>query len=245
MTDGITIEGGDRLGKTIVFARSHAHAEHVCDRFNDNYPQYGGSFAQVIDSHDSKAPQLLEEFKQPPKQPTIAISVDMLDTGIDVPEVVNLVFFKPVFSRVKYNQMVGRGTRTRKDLFAPDEHKTEFLIFDLYGNAEFFGDKTKADKPAPKPRPSLTTQLLRDHLSLSQTLPADSPLRTDLLDRLNTYVSNIDADHILARPHREVIAPFRDRDRWDSLSDSDLKTINNTLLTLPSNQQRRSNPQRI
>lgn len=235
MTQGIKTEGGDRLGKTIVFARSHPHAEHICDRFNANYPEYGGSFARVIDSHNDKAQALLQEFEQADKQPTIAISVDMLDTGIDVPEVVNLVFFKPVFSRVKYNQMVGRGTRLCSNLFAPGDNKTEFLIFDLYGNAEFFGDETKTEKPATKPRPSLTTQLLRDRLSLSQKLPADHPLRTEMLDTLHAHVRDIDANHVLAREHRDMLTRFRERHRWDNLSEGDQVTIAETLLALPSN----------
>ena len=236
MTQGITTDAGDRLGKTIVFARNHNHARHICDRFNANYPEYGGSFARVIDSHDSKAQSLLEDFSEPNKQPTIAISVDMLDTGVDVPEVVNLVFFKPVFSRVKYNQMVGRGTRLCPNLFAPGDDKTEFLIFDLYGNAEFFGAEQTTDTPSAKLQPSLTTKLLRDRFALSQALPEGNPLRADVLDRLHRRVGAIDPDHILARPHREQIATFQDRDRWNSLSSDDREAIAQTLLALPSNQ---------
>lgn len=111
MQRGLKVDSGDRLGKTIIFARNHNHAEFVVQRFDANYPHYQGKFAQVIDSHNSYAQNLLDNFSAADKQPTIAVSVDMLDTGVDVPEVVNLVFFKPVYSRVKFNQMLGRGTR--------------------------------------------------------------------------------------------------------------------------------------
>jgi len=121
MQEGLKVEGGDRLGKTIIFARNHAHAEFIVERFNINYPHYKGKFAQVIDSHNSYAQTLLDDFSEADKQPTIAVSVDMLDTGVDVPEVVNLVFFKPVYTPVKFNQMIGRGTRLCPDLFGVGE----------------------------------------------------------------------------------------------------------------------------
>ena len=134
MEKGIKTEGGDRLGKTIIFARNHPHAEFIVERFDINYPHYKGKFAQVIDSHNNYAQSLLDEFSEVQKEPTIAVSVDMLDTGVDVPEIVNLVFFKPVYSRVKFNQMIGRGTRLCPDLFGVGQHKDKFYIFDLCSN---------------------------------------------------------------------------------------------------------------
>ena len=114
MEFGIKVDGGDKLGKTIIFARNHKHAEFIMQRFDSNYPKYKGKFAQVIDSKNNYAQSLLDDFSEVNKLPTIAVSVDMLDTGVDVPEVVNLVFFKPVYSPVKFNQMIGRGTRLCK-----------------------------------------------------------------------------------------------------------------------------------
>ena len=143
MTRGLKVAGGDRLGKTIIFAKNHAHAQFIAERFDANYPQYKGAFARVIDYQTEYAQTLVDDFKTPDKPPHIAISVDMLDTGIDVPEVVNLVFFKPVRSKTKFWQMVGRGTRLCPDLFGPGQHKEFFYIFDLCGNLEFFS----ADPP--------------------------------------------------------------------------------------------------
>ena len=140
MEEGIKIEGGDKLGKTIIFAKNHKHAVFIEERFNRNYPDLGSHFIKVIDNYDPKAQDLLEKFceDKKPQYPQIAISVDMMDTGVDAPRVVNLVFFKVVRSATKFWQMIGRGTRLCPDLFGPGDHKKEFLIFDFCENFEFF-----------------------------------------------------------------------------------------------------------
>lgn len=148
MEEGIREGTGSHVGKTIVFARNHIHAVHLVDVFSEMYPQYGSAFCRVIDNHEPKADQLIDNFKNPGNELTIAISVDMLDTGIDVPEVVNLVFAKPVKSYVKFWQMIGRGTRLCKDLFGPTRDKTEFLIFDHWSNFWFFDEKYKEQQPS-------------------------------------------------------------------------------------------------
>ena len=137
MTSGQKVAGGDRLGKTIVFAKNHDHAEFIEERFNANYPHFNGHFARVITFKTEYAQTLIDDFSKE-KHPHIAISVDMLDTGIDVPEVVNLVFFKLVRSKTKFWQMIGRGTRLCPDLFGPGEDKEFFRVFDYCENLEFF-----------------------------------------------------------------------------------------------------------
>ena len=131
MEHGHKVDGGDRLAKTILFARNHEHAKFVEERFNRHYPQHAGHFARVIDHYATYAQSLIDDFSQKQKTPHLAISVDMLDTGIDVPEVANLVFFKPVYSKIKFWQMIGRGTRLCPDLFGPDEDKQDFRVFDF------------------------------------------------------------------------------------------------------------------
>ncbi|MFS0726352.1 DEAD/DEAH box helicase family protein [Paenibacillus sp. 1P07SE] len=138
MTKGIKVGGGDRLGKTIIFAQNKPHAQYIVERFNKLYPQYRGSFAKRIVSGDRYVESLIDDFKVAGKEPHIAVSVDMLDTGIDVPEIVNLVFFKRIRSKTKFWQMIGRGTRLCKNLFGEGEDKTSFVIFDYLGNFEFF-----------------------------------------------------------------------------------------------------------
>jgi type I restriction enzyme R subunit len=136
MTDGIKIDYGERIGKTIIFAKSHKHAEKILEVLNKEYPHLPG-FAKVIDNYIKYSQSAIDEFSDPKKMPQIAISVDMLDTGIDVPEVVNLVFFKKVMSKAKFWQMIGRGTRLCPGLI-DGEDKKKFYIFDFCGNFEFF-----------------------------------------------------------------------------------------------------------
>ncbi|MGB5735546.1 MAG: DEAD/DEAH box helicase family protein, partial [Thiohalocapsa sp.] len=138
MERGHAVEGGDRLAKTIIFARNHDHAKFIEDRFNRHYPQHAGHFARVIDNRAKYPQSLIDDFSQKDKAPHIAISVDMLDTGIDVPEVANLVFFKPVYSKIKFWQMIGRGTRLCPDLFGPGEDKVDFRVFDFCFNFDYF-----------------------------------------------------------------------------------------------------------
>jgi type I restriction enzyme R subunit len=138
MTHGQKVADGDRLGKTIIFAKNQDHARFIVERFDKAYPHLTGAFARVIISSDSYAQSLIDDFSQPDKAPHIAVSVDMLDTGIDVPEVVNLVFFKIVRSKTKFWQMLGRGTRLCPDLFGPGLHKAYFSVFDFCQNLEFF-----------------------------------------------------------------------------------------------------------
>lgn len=147
MDNGLKLPSG-KLGKSIIFARNHEHAIRLKEVFNEMYPQYGDSFCLVIDNYDPRAEQLIDDFKGNGTQDIrIAISVDMLDTGIDIPEVLNLVFAKPVKSYVKFWQMIGRGTRIKKDLYGPGVDKTNFQIFDHWSNFEWFDLNYKHTEP--------------------------------------------------------------------------------------------------
>lgn len=136
MENGLKIDFGNKIGKTIIFAKSHKHAEKILRVFGKEYPHLNG-YAKVIDNQTNYAQSAIDEFSDPKKLPQIAISVDMLDTGIDVPEVLNLVFFKKVMSKAKFWQMIGRGTRLCPGLI-DGEDKQKFYIFDFCGNFEFF-----------------------------------------------------------------------------------------------------------
>ena len=138
MSDGIYVEDEDKLGKTIIFAKNHTHAEAIVARFHKLYPEYGDNFIQIIDYRIPYADDLILEFGTPEKMPQIAVSVDKLDTGIDIPPIVNLVFFKVVQSYSKFWQMIGRGTRKCKDLLGKGKDKEKFRIFDWGGNFAFF-----------------------------------------------------------------------------------------------------------
>jgi type I restriction enzyme, R subunit len=244
MTKGCLDAGGDRLGKSVIFARNHKHAEFIRERFDHHYPHLAGKAARVIDNQVKYAQSLIDEFADPDSDLRIAISVDMLDTGIDIPEIVNLVFFKPVRSRTKFWQMLGRGTRTCKDLFGPGRDKECFWIFDLCENLEFFlGQGGAESTPAPE---TLGTRLFRSRLLLIDTidqkalqqgealadgLPAH---RRELAELLRCHVAACPADNFLVRPHLQLVERFRSTQSWASLSPDDHQSLATTLAPLPS-----------
>lgn len=189
MENGIRDASGQMPGKSIIFARRHDHAVFLQNIFNEMYPQYGGKFCQVIDNHDPRAEQLIDDFKGQGTNPdlTIAISVDMLDTGIDVPEVVNLVFAKPIKSKVKFWQMIGRGTRLCPDLFGPGQDKTIFRIFDHWNNFEYF------EQNKPEAEPSRPTSLMQS-VFLARLELATAALNAPELECFNATVKLLEKD---------------------------------------------------
>jgi type I restriction enzyme, R subunit len=204
MENGLRDGSDQTIGKTIIFARNHAHAVLLRTLFDELYPQYGGHFCQVIDTYDPRAEQLIDDFKGEGENPdlTIAISVDMLDTGIDVPEIVNLVFAKPVRSPVKFWQMVGRGTRLCENLFGPGKDKTVFRIFDHWGNFERF---EMGYKPAePRDSKSLLQLLFEARIDLAETA-----LRESEVEFFNVVATQLAAD-IAALPEKSIAV----RDKW-------------------------------
>ena len=235
MTRGHRVAGGDRLGKTIVFAKNQKHADFIAQRFDANYPQYNGKFAAVITHAVSHGQDLIDGFTNPASSPHIAISVDMLDTGIDVPDVVNLVFFKPVRSKTKFWQMVGRGTRLRPDLYGPGADKTDFFLFDLCGNIEYFNAH-----PAPaqaRIAPSLSTRLFtaRTDFVFALGRAQRSPqLRADVADLLRAQVSGMSLDNFLVRPHRREVETYSRREAWESLTEQRVREIVEGLAPLPT-----------
>ena len=241
MEHGLKVDGGDRLGKTIIFAKNKKHAEFIEDRFNVHYPHLKGKFARSIHHKINYAQSLIDDFSNPKKEPHIAISVDMLDTGIDVPEVVNLLFFKVVRSKTKFFQMIGRGTRLRPDLFGPGDDKTHFLIFDACLNFEFFSQNPEGAKSS-QPQP-LSQSIFKKRLTLleatrrlSKNDPDLTPLTTDLTDALHGYVAAMNTDNFIVRPQREHVDPFQSRPRWDTLSRTDAAELAQYVSGLPSTQ---------
>lgn len=227
MENGIRDASGQQVGKSIIFARNHEHAMLLRKVFDDMYPQYGGKFCQVIDNYDPRAEQLIDDFKQTDNELTIAISVDMLDTGIDVPEVVNLVFAKPVFSKVKFWQMIGRGTRLCPDLFGPGKHKTGFRIFDHWGNFDYFDFHYKPVEPTVS-RP-LMQQVFEARIALADAaLQAAEPQLFEmaselLLKDLNRLPEDSIAVREKWRTKRNLSRP-EVLQQWDPATVATLKT---------------------
>lgn len=235
MENGIKVEGGDKLAKTIIFARSHLHARFIEERFNKQYPSYKGDFLKVIDYQEEYRYDLLNRFKEKKKLPQIAVSVDMLDTGIDVPEVCNLVFFKPVRSSVKFWQMIGRGTRLCKDLFGLNHDKKEFVIFDFCENFEFFGTHPKGiDGNSSK---SLSRRLFELRLRLAFALleQEKSELKEygqSIVDHLIKQTQALNGASFIVRQHWEVVEKYRDANAWNALSDLDIKELHDHIAPL-------------
>lgn len=236
MNDGIKVSGGDKLGKTIIFAKNHKHAVFIEERFNRNYPEYGGKFLRVIDNYETKAQHLLEKFVNPYKEedPQIAVSVDMMDTGVDAPRVVNLVFFKLVRSASKFWQMIGRGTRLCPDLFGPSDDKKEFLIFDYCENFEFFDEQPDgANASNVKP---LLQQIFEAKLKVSQLISdlpekteAETEIRDKYLTELYKSILNLDENRFIVRKQLRFVTEYSNKSKWLNLSKGDVQEINTHL----------------
>jgi type I restriction enzyme R subunit len=249
MTRGQKVAGGDRLGKTIIFAKNQKHAEFIAQRFDINYPHLKGQFARVITFETKYAQTLINDFSKKDKEPHIAISVDMLDTGIDVPEVVNLVFFKMIRSKTKFWQMLGRGTRLCPDLFGPDQHKQFFYVFDYCQNLEFF-----KENPAPADATSsdsLAKRLFNHRLELISVFDkrgaidasltdstgdpqTESELRHALAALLHRETAAMNLDNFVVRPHRRLVEKFAKRDAWDKLSLEEIHGLSENVAGLPT-----------
>ena len=228
MQNGVKVAGGDRLGKTIIFARSHKHAMFIKERFDVQYKEYKGDFCKVIDNYEEYAYDILKRFTEKESGPHIAISVDMLDTGIDVPEVVNLVFFKPLRSRSKFWQMIGRGTRLCKDLYAPGVDKTHFIIFDFCENFEFFGKKPEGvDGTKSK---TLSQRLFEQRLRITTILQKQEnedqkKYAEELQQYLYGQVFGLDDQSLLVRQHWRTVEKYKDKHYWNALTELDLKEL--------------------
>jgi type I restriction enzyme R subunit len=230
LEQGHKVDGGDRLAKTIIFARNHAHAEFIEQRFDANFPEYRGRFASIIDNYAKYPQQLIDDFASADKPPHIAISVDMLDTGIDVPDVANLVFFKPVYSKIKFWQMIGRGTRLRPNLFAPEQDKQDFLVFDVCRNFDFFDEHPEGI--APTASVPLKARLFRARLELLSQ--AEGELKEALTDTLHREVAAMNVNNFLVREHREVVERFHNRDAWQQLDEGAYRQLERQIAGLPS-----------
>ena len=235
MTEGIKVAGGDRLGKTIIFAKNQLHADFIKQRFDANYPALdAGNFARVITHQVQYGQSLIDDFSNKIKAPHIAISVDMLDTGIDIPEVVNLVFFKLVRSKTKFWQMLGRGTRLCKSLFGPGDDKTAFSVFDFCQNFEYFSEELDAAESSGQP--PLSEVIFTARLDLLHALDGIADLgdeRTEIAATLQQTVASMNPDNFLVRPHLELIERFRTPEAWESITLTDLAALNDRVAKLP------------
>lgn len=259
MTEGLKVAGGDRLGKTIIFAKNQDHADFIKRRFDIGYPHLvAGHFASVITFKIDYVQSLIDDFSKKDSNPHIAISVDMLDTGIDVPEVVNLVLFKLIRSKTKFWQIIGRGTRLCPDLFGPGEDKEFFRVFDYCQNLEFFQQNPQQDDG--RNAKSLNERLFAARFDLVRALdekqrlnatgmsepdqdgydagggkPLDEQtVRTEALNALRSYVSAMNLDNFIVRGKRRAVEKYQSAGAWQDLTDAVREELLDEVAPLPS-----------
>lgn len=232
MERGIKVAGGDRLGKTIIFAQNKRHAEFIVERFNKLYPKYNGTFAQRVICEDSYAQTIIDDFKKPEGEPHIAVSVDMMDTGIDVPECVNLVFFKKVRSKTKFWQMIGRGTRLAKDLTCIDlidgeyTGKKRFLIFDYCNNFDFF--EVKPNGYEGNETKTLSENIYGKRVRLISALQESAfaeqnyqNLRKELVGICHAQIMELNTNLTSVKLKRQYVEKYKNETAFQYLGESD------------------------
>ncbi|MBC6831737.1 helicase [Corynebacterium sp. LK29] len=235
LANGIKVAGADRIGKTIFFARSQAHAEKIGERLQVANPTLR---TEVITHESSRSNQLIEAFESTkPGSVDIAVSVDMLDTGIDVPAVVNLVFFKPVHSKTKFWQMIGRGTRTCKNLFGEGMDKTEFYVFDYCDNFHRFSAEASSESTDGSAQKSLQERLFLARLRLIDLLGhsnTDSDLADSVKTHLRNQLSQVPVNSPLVGPKtRPYLEKYLRPDSWNQLKATDIAELEEYLADLP------------
>ncbi len=232
MEQSIKDETGTKPGKSIIFALSHLHALRLEETFNRLFPEYQGHFARVIDSHDPRANTdggLLDQFKDPKDPMRVAISVDMLDTGVDIPEVVNLVFAKPVFSRAKFWQMIGRGTRLCKNLFGPGKDKEYFLIIDHWNNFSYF--QMTPEGKEPNVTLSIPERLFEARLNRAEAamLSGNDNIVSQTIEELKADIAALPKESVVVKEKMMEFARTEEPAYWASFSEKTVQDLRKNI----------------
>lgn len=235
MTEGIRVDYGEQLGKTIIFAKNHDHAEKIYEVFHKEYAHLPNDYAKVIDNRINYAQSAIDEFSDPKKLPQIAISVDMLDTGIDVPEVVNLVFFKKVMSKAKFWQMIGRGTRLCPGLLDGSD-KDKFYIFDFCGNFEFF--RMSQGKPTANMVAlqgaifNLEFQIAYKLQGIEHQTKRLIEYRKNLVEIMSNKVSALDRKNFAVQQHLKYVDFYANADNYTGLTYESVMLVKEEIASL-------------
>ena len=245
MKNGLKVNGGDQLGKTIIFAKSHLEAEKIVERFQKIYAHLGHEYCMLIDSQIAENQDLIDTFGERDKLPQIAVSVDMMDTGIDVPDVLNLVYFRKVNSKIKFLQMVGRGTRLSKDIFGPGIDKQGFLALDYYDNFRYFRTHhtwstvdEKNNEKVFKMTP-LSILINEQKLGILQTLTGKMSLtkfEAEYKEELRNFfvdsVRGLCNDDIAVQYNMAFVNKYRTAEQWDKFTDAKIEEITEYIIPL-------------
>ena len=238
MNEGLKVNSGELIGKTIIFAFNHVHAELIVKRFEKLYPKLGPEYCKLIDNYVTYAQNIIDTFSVRDKLPQIAVSVDMLDTGIDIPDILNLVFFKRIYSKIKFVQMIGRGTRKSEDIFGHFKHKNQFYIFDFCDNFSFFEMNPEGKKV--NQGFSITQKVFQMKLDLLFELQKQEHQTNDyhkayyegIRTELYQTIRNLNRDRILVRDNMPLVDKYSVESKWTYLSKYDIQEVKNNLTLL-------------
>ena len=241
MEEGYKIESGDKLGKTIIFAKNDKHAEHIVETFNKLYKNLDGEFCQKITTKVEKAQTLIERFVNPNSLPQIAVSVDMLDTGIDVPQILNLVFYKKVKSKAKFWQMIGRGTRKCKDIYGTGQDKKDFLILDFCRNFSYFEMYGSFDEDNTKLGKSLSSRIFENKVKMIYKLQNleyqmdenYKKLWENLVNEIYDLIASLNEENISVRTKISYVKKYKNIDVLRNLEEKNVDEIIKNLSSLP------------
>jgi len=238
MNEGLKVNGGDLIGKTIIFAFNHVHAELIVKRFEKLYPKLGPEYCKLVDNYVTYAQSIIDSFSVRDKLPQIAVSVDMLDTGIDVPDVLNLVFFKRIYSKIKFVQMIGRGTRKSDNIYGHLKHKNQFYIFDFCDNFSFF--EMNPQGRIVNQGYSMTQKVFQMKLDLlfelqkqeHQTNSFHKTYYEKIRTELYQTVKDFNRERILVRNSLPIVDKYSVESKWMYLSKFDIQEVKNNLTLL-------------
>ena len=241
MEEGYKIESGDKLGKTIIFAKNDRHADHIVEIFNKLYKNLGGEFCQKITTKVEKGQALIDRFVNPNSFPQIAVSVDMLDTGIDIPEILNLVFYKKVKSKAKFWQMIGRGTRKCKDIYGIGKDKEDFLILDFCRNFSYFEMKDRFEEDNTKLSKPLSSKIFENKVKMIFKLQdleyqmdeKYKELWENLVTEVYNLIASLNEDNISVKTRISYVKKYKNIDLLKNLEEKDVDEIIKNLSSLP------------
>ena len=241
MEEGYKIESGDKLGKTIIFAKNDRHADHIVEIFNKLYKNLGGEFCQKITTKVEKGQALIDRFVNPNSFPQIAVSVDMLDTGIDIPEILNLVFYKKVKSKAKFWQMIGRGTRKCKDIYGIGKDKEDFLILDFCRNFSYFEMKDRFEEDNTKLSKPLSSKIFENKVKMIFKLQdleyqmdeKYKELWENLVTEVYNLVASLNEDNISVKTRISYVKKYKNIELLKNLEEKDVDEIVKNLSSLP------------
>lgn len=222
--NAVHVNKGRKIGKTIIFAANDEHANMIFDVYRSMYPRHTG-YAKVIGSHTRDTQEIIDRFADPKRLPQIVISAGCLDSGVDIPHVVNLVFFRQAADKARFWQMIGRGSRPCRELWKGQE-KRICHVFDLCGNFEIFRTERDEDPlPLPGELFALRARLICALQEPEHHTPELSRLRSELVGEMAGEIKALDRNGFAVRQHLRYVDFFSEEEHYSPLTAGDAELI--------------------